>query len=384
MPSQISIAAYREIHLRLNSLQVCRGIAASLVVLLHYTLIANEHLGAKPLAGFFYFGWAGVDFFFVLSGFIIAYINKKHIGNIAQLKPYLVKRVIRIYPIYWPILIAMTTLLLIFGRSKTSIIAPIDLHYFIASFFLASYKSRPILPVAWTLVFEVFFYAMYSVMFINKKLGEYLFVTWAGVILLNLIIVKIPTHNSFILFVLSFHNLEFLLGCAAAWVFCEHRDVIKKPVTLIITGAALFLYAGVCSTYPNVTGFVLSPNIIQCAMPLASFMIILGLAKRESIAPIPIAKLPLLIGESSYNLYLIHPLVLATFVRSVTLFIPHKYLTLYPVGLVDLTLVIAYTLAVTAGILYYCYYDIPVRGYLRKRLLRQDTHAEPANTLAKA
>lgn len=62
------------LHLKLTSIQILRGIAAVWVVLAHATGFA-EATGAvngvlKFVSGY---GWAGVDIFFVLSGFVIYY-----------------------------------------------------------------------------------------------------------------------------------------------------------------------------------------------------------------------------------------------------------------------------------------------------------------------
>jgi peptidoglycan/LPS O-acetylase OafA/YrhL len=44
-----------------------RGIAVLLVMLFH----ASHHVQAFPMAQYIFFGWTGVDLFFVLSGFLI-------------------------------------------------------------------------------------------------------------------------------------------------------------------------------------------------------------------------------------------------------------------------------------------------------------------------
>lgn len=364
---------------KLNSLQVCRGIAASLVVLLHYGLLSNVYFGYKPLFNFFRFGWAGVDFFFVLSGFIISYINREKIGNFLNLKPYLLKRIIRIYPIYWPLLLLTTVLYFIFGRSNTSIVPPIHLHYFIESALLASYKYRPILTVAWTLVFEVFFYLIYSVMFINKNAGKALFIAWAIAIFVNLYIVPFSTTNHFIMFLFNFHNLEFLLGCVACWIFCNHKKYIIAPVKLSIFGALLFLYAGLCLVYQHVSFFILSPHIIQYAMSIASFLIILGLTKHESSKPIRIPKIGLLIGDASYDIYLIHPLILGVLIKVFQMAIPQNWHGVFHMLTMDSLLFIAYLASAFGGILYYKYYDVPVRHYLRKVFLKRSGEQKHSN-----
>ena len=51
----------------------------------------------------FSYGLLGVDFFFVLSGFIIMYAHMDDERNTASVKRYAFKRLARIYPAYLPV-----------------------------------------------------------------------------------------------------------------------------------------------------------------------------------------------------------------------------------------------------------------------------------------
>src|SRR4028118_2377207 len=88
-------------HKKLNLLQVYRGIAAVLVVMFHLTDMSAQRLNQVTFFNLFEAGWSGVDYFFVLSGFIMVYVHRSAIGKKDQLKSFLVKRAVRIYPIYW-------------------------------------------------------------------------------------------------------------------------------------------------------------------------------------------------------------------------------------------------------------------------------------------
>ena len=78
----------------LNCLTVGRALVAILVMLAHANLIIDRNM----FNGIFIPGWCGVDFFFILSGFLIYHIYS---ANKADGVKWLKGRFIRIYPTYW-------------------------------------------------------------------------------------------------------------------------------------------------------------------------------------------------------------------------------------------------------------------------------------------
>lgn len=92
-----------------DSLQMFRGLAAMGVVV-HHTAISSDALVSKIpiwLITIFNYGFLGVDFFFVLSGFIIMHSHFNDDKSIAALKVYVIKRFVRIFPPYWPVSIVL-------------------------------------------------------------------------------------------------------------------------------------------------------------------------------------------------------------------------------------------------------------------------------------
>lgn len=82
--------------MRIKELDAFRGLAALSVVLYHYTTIYSKDFGVDaPL--YFSYGWLGVPFFFILSGFVITLTLERSSSALHFLK----KRFLRLYPTFW-------------------------------------------------------------------------------------------------------------------------------------------------------------------------------------------------------------------------------------------------------------------------------------------
>jgi len=101
----------------LKSLQMARGIAALAVTLFHTSgMFADPRYGfERPFWWLTERGDLGVDFFFVLSGFIIMLAHRADVGRPREVGNYAFKRAVRIYPMYW-----LFTLLIVVGAVATS------------------------------------------------------------------------------------------------------------------------------------------------------------------------------------------------------------------------------------------------------------------------
>src|SRR5579864_9480491 len=91
----------------LQSVRAFRGAAALLVLFFHASSVSTFFLHSDFWSWLFFFGYSGVDFFFVLSGFIIFLTHRADIGRSERLNAYLTKRFIRIYPVYWTVALVL-------------------------------------------------------------------------------------------------------------------------------------------------------------------------------------------------------------------------------------------------------------------------------------
>ncbi len=307
---------------KLNLLQIFRGLASVFVLLVHGTALFHENVQQVLLANIFTFGYAGVDFFFVLSGFIIFYIHRNDIGNKIKLKDFILKRFIRVYPVYWIILIPR---LLFTGKNPNFITC-------ITSFTLFPYPSPPIVNVSWTLSYEVFFYLIFGLMiFYGVKYLRPLIIIWITIILLywtlhSFNIVTLPEENLFLKFILSGHLLEFIFGCLVAYITTKYK--VKQGTIILILGIILFALSAIADVYlvNSTNANLLSATSIgetQIAKNLTpmyefpfvyygipSMLIVLGAVALDFNREIRIPNFLIYLGDASYSVYLVHASVI--------------------------------------------------------------------------
>ncbi|HHH3522316.1 TPA: acyltransferase family protein [Enterobacter hormaechei subsp. steigerwaltii] len=139
---------------KIYSIQYLRGIAALLVVFLHIRTILPDFL--KP---FVLNGGIGVDIFFIISGFIIYFATHKEVE--ATPRVYLTKRAFRI----WPLFIVVWFITSIFAFQEKPFYKVIKAVFFIHNDYAqgAPGFGFNMIGPAWTLTFEIVFYAIFMV-----------------------------------------------------------------------------------------------------------------------------------------------------------------------------------------------------------------------------
>lgn len=156
-------------------LQAGRGVAALAVVLFHAEGALNKMAGLD--FNFFAFGHAGVHYFFVISGFIIARSHRLDIGAASAMRKFWLRRFFRIFPIFWIVMI-------VYGV-KSMASAQWDTDFFLKSFFLIPMPQFPLLIPAWTLTHEMIFYAVFSFYLLLGKRATIIFAGWFGFVILS-------------------------------------------------------------------------------------------------------------------------------------------------------------------------------------------------------
>ena len=286
----------------INSIQFLRGFAALAVVVHHTGGYVKRYFEPTLFFGdYFSLGFAGVDLFFVISGFIIHFTSKNYLNNPSKLIEYLKKRFVRVYPIYWVIttilFVSSWLITIMLNKNIFSIGYP---HTFSA--YIQTYTLFPlhfaINPVTWTLSYELFFYLGFSLLIISIRL----WVIPALILAISLfhLMVDIPDGElTYYNFFFSGYNFEFLLG----FLIFQFYKSVKLPnllsVFLLILSFSIIVYFGY-----SVSDVDSLKRVLVFGLP--SSLILISLLNLEQNGAISFPKFCLTLGDASYALYLIH------------------------------------------------------------------------------
>jgi peptidoglycan/LPS O-acetylase OafA/YrhL len=292
---------------KLTTLELGRFIAASVVVLTH--LVPDVNRLAAPSAslafgGFEFPGSFGVQYFFVLSGFVMASTHGRDFGKVSGMLRFWWRRACRIYPMYWAALLIPLHYLYGFVTPAT---AP-------NLFLLSPFADNDFIAPAWSLRFEIAFYLMLGLAML-PYVGKPLLALWIGVVFWRwlpenvlalahipppFIVNKLITGRADRLAdVLEFY---FFAGLAAGWVFSHLR--LGRTVSLALLAAGL---VGLCALLPHID-FGRAYGAPGVALIGASLfgLLILGLAGLERAGLIGLGRWAAVAGTISYPLYILH------------------------------------------------------------------------------
>lgn len=287
----------------LASLQGVRAIAALAVFLFHlvpYFEVAGTSLFPKQV---FHWGYAGVDVFFVLSGFVLtlsAASVPEHGRHVAS--KFLALRVWRIYSGYWPFLIAMCLVNLYFGFERA-----LD-DNIIGSIFLTDIRlDNLVLGVSWTLTYELYFYALFSMLFLLPR--AYFRVAagaYAAVILAFRAMYPDSVGNLALGFVFSPYVIEFFLGVLLAQYWLRGKIPIRTPLLWLMFLVSFYAGSALFKIEPdNELGRLLTFGI-------GSGALLLALLKTKLFEATVLGRALVGLGNASYTLYLSHLIFIDT------------------------------------------------------------------------
>jgi exopolysaccharide production protein ExoZ len=251
----------------------------------------DKNYGATGLKTFFQFGHAGVDLFFVLSGFIILLVHYDDIGRPERLSRYAERRLTRIFPTYW-VALALTILLGLIGGHA---LPPVSQMLWSAT--LLPSQNEPLLGVAWTLQFEMAFYAMFCLLILNHQIGLSAFALWLAWIVIAAF--GVGTGGAIPDSLHAIYNLEFFIGMGAAIWF--RNLAVPYPRAMFAVGTGLFTLAAIAENLHYLDG---QSNLGRLVYGMPAVMIVLGIASAERAGSITVPKILRTLGSASYSIYL--------------------------------------------------------------------------------
>jgi exopolysaccharide production protein ExoZ len=298
---------------QLNGVQYLRGLAASLVVAEHANIVISlpKYFGRQPVPFEFYGGPAGVDLFFVVSGFIIAYItlDPSSLQPRGGIGDFLWRRFARIVPFLW-LCVATYAALRFVGRDGSFEWKP----YLRA---LTLYPIGPLNPSqAWTLRHEVLFYLVFVTAFWRSRPR----LLWVGAWMLSPLLffslfdLAQPTVAAALLgFVFNRLNLLFAFGFVASLVYLRRPDWFVASVPNGMT-----VLTGLCGLYLLLFMLISYSHLDTVDVLLAGIgaSLILYVALRVRTEPEPglIDRAGLALGDASYAIYLTHGAIISAMI----------------------------------------------------------------------
>jgi peptidoglycan/LPS O-acetylase OafA/YrhL len=326
---------------RLLELDALRGFAALGVCLFHF--------------GLFKFGVAGVDLFFIISGFVI-YMS---ISNSNKIKDFLVSRAIRLFPSYWlSILVAIISI-----RFLTNEEIHFNRNFVIGNLLMLQpiFKAKDLVGAYWTLYVELTFYISMSLIWYFKKLMHI-----ESIILIGLLLMIVINGSHLILqdHYPQYTRISMTLRPLMA-LFFSHFNTFSAGIVFYIiytkgnnTFRSALLFLSLCVTAIAHHDSVMIRNYLNIPQHLISILImyVIFILVIKDKLPYLRFKLLIVLGNISYVFYLIHQ----------SFGLDLKMVLTPTLGLFLSNAISIFTVIIFSFLITY-YIDIPLRHWLKKK-----------------
>ncbi|GHU16170.1 acyltransferase [Spirochaetia bacterium] len=267
------------------------------------------------------FGGFGVDIFFIISGFIIAFMVSKNTDN------FIIKRIIRIVPLYWIATFITILLAVIFPKWFNN--TTIEFSAIIKSLLFIPYKigsSGPVILAGWTLNCEMLFYLVMGLCICFVKNKKYLTITCISILVVFIIVLNVINSDIYIFQFYQTQGLfsEFIYGIVLYHIYTFfNRHINKKgynqnskDTIKIISLALLAVFSFLFLIFGNKWGIKISVNRnIQTGIPALMLVIALLFFEKYINGNNSIVKFGVKLGDASYAMYLFHPFFIYFFQR---------------------------------------------------------------------
>ncbi len=296
---------------RLYALELGRFVAAFVVFAGHLALLTNQHAlspSQQIFGGVELPAALGVQYFFVLSGFVMLHAHHRDFGKAGAVPLFWWRRICRIYPVYWLALLIPSDITA-FGPSPGAIVHIVSLDPGLMG---PHYVQEYILP-AWSLRYELAFYLMFGLCLL-PYVGKPLLACW---IFLNLWRWSGPMialfHPAFMMAIyhfaltfgvkfIDFFEYYFFAGMAAAFLYLRHWLSRTVSIALLLASTTLLILMLPGEDW----GLAYGTPPFSLALSFVIAGIILSLAELERHGTLRLGQYAKWAGAMSYPLYIFH------------------------------------------------------------------------------
>lgn len=301
---------------------------------------------------------AGVDIFFVISGFIMVATSQR-LGP----KTFLFRRLMRIIPLYWIATLVLVGAALLtpslFKETRPDFFDTVKSLLFIAFHNAAQQgKILPLLVPGWTLNLEMCFYIVFTMTLFAPIRPYQIWIV--GLLFLSLLVVglNLPNTDSLLWFYTQPRIFEFWIGMLIARVFTSRFRLVPVPMAYALIVFGLLL----CVT-PLPT---MLDNAATCMLGAA--LCVIGGICAERCGAMPYVAFFVLLGDASYSIYLTHIFTLGV-TRTIWLWVPMGSSFAAGIGFALFSIVSV----VSVALLSYRYIEKPTLRWLQNASARPQT-----------
>jgi peptidoglycan/LPS O-acetylase OafA/YrhL len=296
----------------LVSIQLLRAAAAIGVLFDHANFVLEHQMGTVNAIPGATLGLAGVDLFFVISGFIMVYTSRLLFAQPGAQFTFLRKRIARIVPLYWSVTTVYILLALVAPRLGKSF--PPDVvatSYLFIPWPRPEGDMQPVIGQGWTLNYEMAFYLLFAVAVTWRREAAVIGLSAAMTAAVALAAL-VPPSSLAVQYWTDPIILEFILGMliGVAWESGMRLGRLQMLVVAAIGVAALLAFGPLSNTAipfrPLTWG-------LPSALIVAALALHEGAAQPKKTASFA-ARLCLTLGAASYAMYLLHVLVMRAIV----------------------------------------------------------------------
>lgn len=295
------------------NIQVLRCFAALSVLALHAQAMLNEYL-STPVK--WWSSAAGVDVFFVISGFIMVYANRARDKTPAQ---FWLDRFVRLVPLYWIATLAFvaSTYFVDYSRAYhdwtwSEVVTSL--------LFIPTMRSDglvfPVLTVGWTLNYEMIFYALFGLTMFMKSasrgvmgLGAF----YVGLFLFGALVENAPVE------IVEMSRLIALEFVAGAGIGLAYLYVQRKKIRIGAAYGHAAVWLGVAllvASEPFAVGMSTDVRALLWGIPAVSIVAGALILERAGVTwTVPVF---MVLGAASYSIYLFHEPVLEMVFRALS------------------------------------------------------------------